>query len=119
VLPNLLRAGPEAKGTTFDSYARKLDALLQYDAEYTQWKATRICLRCAVTFIDAKTDIPKAPAMAFRFAGQERHCPSCKSYFWKDPAAVAEHREKLANSALGCVSEWSEPIEGADQVDGS
>jgi hypothetical protein len=115
VLPNLLRAGPEAKGTTFDSYARKLDALLQYDAEYTQWKATRICLRCAVTFIDAKTNLPKAPAMAFCFAGQERHCPSCKSYFWKDPEAVAEHRERLANSALARAQEQLRDAEDAER----
>jgi hypothetical protein len=100
MLPGLLRSGPESYESSFERNAGKLTALLEYDADLARWKATRICMRCAATFIDSRASVPTPPAMVFRFAGQERRCPHCQSYFWKDPAAVADGREAQAEEAL-------------------
>lgn len=100
MLPNLLRSGPESYRSTFERNARKLAALLDYDADFARWKATRICMRCAATFIESRSKVSTPPAMVFRFAGQERRCPHCQSYFWKNPAAVADGLEAQAEEAI-------------------
>jgi len=100
MLPGVLRSGPETYASTFERNAAKLTALLEYDADLARWKATRICMRCAATFIDSRASIPTPPAMFFRFVGQERRCPHCQSYFWKYPAAVADGREAQAEEVL-------------------
>jgi len=105
MLPGLLRSGPESYEGLFKRDAGKLTALLEYDTELARWKATRICMRCAATFIDSRASIPTPQTMAFRFAGQERRCPHCQSYFWKDPAAVADGREAQAEEALARAKE--------------
>lgn len=98
MLPSFLRGGPDAKAAAFNRNAGNLLALQQFDADLALWKATRTCLRCAATFIDARTQFQQPAPMLFRFAGQERHCPHCQSYFWKDPAAVATHLEENARA---------------------
>jgi len=113
MLPSLLRSGPESYEGSFNRDAGKLTALSEYDAELARWKATRICMRCAATFIDSRASIPTPPAMAFRFAGQERRCPHCQSYFWKDPAAVADGREAQAEQALARAKELLRTAEEA------
>ncbi|KQQ89157.1 hypothetical protein ASF77_10800 [Massilia sp. Leaf139] len=95
-LPSFFKVGPEAKDISFERYARKLRPLLQYQVDLARWEATKICMRCATTFVDAAFKLPKSPPVKFSFAGQERRCPHCASYFWKDPNAVAVHREQLA-----------------------
>jgi len=100
MLPSFLRGGPDAKAAAFNRNAGNLLALQQFDADLALWKATRTCLRCAATFVDARTRIEQPAPMLFQFAGQERRCPHCQSYFWKDPAAVATHLEQSARDAL-------------------
>lgn len=99
-LPNLLRGGPEANERPFERNARKLAALQEYEANLAVWKATRACLRCAATFTEANAKIEAPATMLFRFAGQERRCPHCQSYFWKDPTAVVAHHKQQAEAAL-------------------
>jgi hypothetical protein len=100
VLPGFFSSGPDAKSISFGRFSKDLERLIQYDEAVNRWKATRLCLRCATTFIDSGAHLPVSPAPVFRFAGQERHCPKCGSYFWKDPVAVARNLELSALQAL-------------------
>lgn len=100
VLPGFFSLGPDAKSISFGRFSKDLERLIRYDEDVKRWKATRLCLRCATAFVDAGADLPVSPAPVFRFAGQERHCPKCGSYFWKDPEAVARNHELTALQAL-------------------
>lgn len=105
LLPGLFKLGPESYASTFEHYARKLTPLLRYEEDLARWKAIRICLRCVTTFIDAGTISLTTQAMVFRFAGQERRCPDCQSYFWKRPASIAAQRERAAEDKLAQARE--------------
>ena len=100
VLPGFFSLGPEAKSISFGRFSKDLERLIRYDEAVNRWKATKLCLRCATTFVDASAHLPVSQAPVFRFAGQERHCAKCGSYFWKDPEAVAQNCEQTALEAL-------------------
>jgi hypothetical protein len=100
VLPGFFSLGPDAKSISFGRFSKDLERLIRYEEEVNRWKETKLCLRCATTFVDASAHLLASPAPVFRFTGQERHCPKCGSYFWKDPEAVARNYEQKALAAL-------------------
>jgi hypothetical protein len=63
-----------------------LVAILNYEKRHTLWEKTRVCTRCGEAYIlkqDAAAYHPSFKIPEFQFEGQDRKCPSCKSYCWK------------------------------------
>lgn len=74
-----------------------LEISLEYEVEKELWEKTRVCCRCGESFV---TDNDKHHAstrkiekiLPYTFEGENRRCPSCKSYVWKTANAFFEIR---------------------------
>jgi hypothetical protein len=99
-LPGFFSGEPDGKSVSFHRFSGKLEGLIRYEEALARWKATRLCTRCATTFIPPHLLLPSSPPLVFRFKGQDRHCRACGSYYWKQPDVIAKHREAVAKLTL-------------------
>lgn len=80
----------DASLTVFkDNFNKAFNQLLeiqQYELKKAKWEKIRVCVRCGESYIyeNDKKNIETFELPNFTFVGIEKHCPSCKSYVWKN-----------------------------------
>lgn len=89
-----------------EKLAKWKEKFQKYEKDMAIWNKTRVCTRCGERFIleEQVPDIsPTINILTFKFEGQNRYCPQCRSYGWKRAdiffcIKIREIEEQLKNN---------------------